>query len=172
VSLAKLGATWARIGAFAYGGGPSMVPLMKTECVAGGYVSDQQFTDALAVGNALPGPIATKLAVYVGWQYAGALGAAVALGALLLPSTVAMLVLYGLLTRYADSPYVKGALLGLRPALVGMLFYTAIELAPTAGRGVERIALGLAAFVALWLEVHPALVVVGAALIGAIWWRP
>ncbi|MFX5046182.1 chromate transporter, partial [Acinetobacter baumannii] len=54
-----------RIGIFGFGGGPTMVPLFYTECVKKyKWVTDEDFSDNLALANALPGPIATKLAAF------------------------------------------------------------------------------------------------------------
>ena len=66
-TLIDLGAAWLRIGLFGFGGGPSVIPLIKHECVDRyHWMSDAELLDALAFGNALPGPIAVKLAAHVG----------------------------------------------------------------------------------------------------------
>ena len=163
------GLFWAslRMGSFAFGGGPSMIPLMKTECVGNGFVSEDQFVEALAVANALPGPIATKMVVWVGWAHGGVAGASIALFGLLLPSTATMLLLLGFLSRHREHPLVKGALEGAKPAIVGMLFYTAVELAPGGVKSVGGVAVALGAFAALLLEVHPAIVIAAAMGVGA-----
>lgn len=171
MSLGALFIGFARMGTFTFGGGPSMIPLMQQECVKGGFVTEDGFLEGLAIGNALPGPIATKLAVWVGWHHAGVAGAAVALSGLLLPSTVMIAIVGALLARYRHHPVVAGALLGLKPAMVGMLFFTAVELAPAGVKGSAGILLALAAFVALYARVHPALVVVAAMVVGGLWLR-
>ncbi|MBW7458094.1 chromate transporter, partial [Paenibacillus sepulcri] len=52
-----------------YGGGPASIPLMYQEIVTHyGWLTDPQFSNMLALGNALPGPIATKIAAYVGYE--------------------------------------------------------------------------------------------------------
>jgi chromate transporter len=168
------GLFWAfvRMGTLAFGGGPSMIPLMKTECVDGGFVTEGQFMDGLAVGNALPGPIATKLAVYVGYSHGGFAGAALALFALLLPSTAMMGAFAGLLAKYGDHPMVKGALVGLKPAIIGMLAFTVIDLAPAGISGVGAGLLAVTAFLAMIAGLHPGLVILGAMAIGAYGYRP
>jgi len=55
-----------------YGGGPPIIPLLQAEVVDHyGWMTLEQFGDVLALGNALPSPIATKLAGYIGYQVAG-----------------------------------------------------------------------------------------------------
>jgi chromate transporter len=167
-----LGAAWLRIGLFGFGGGPSVIPLIRHECVDRyGWMSDAELLDALAFGNALPGPIAVKLAAHVGMQAGGWLGCVVALAALNLPSIAMMLGLAALYARYRDAPSVAGAMAGVRPAVVGLLAYTAWSLAPDGVRNVPAGVIALAAFVALVLKVHPAVVIAGAMGIGMFFLR-
>jgi chromate transporter len=167
-----LGAAWLRIGLFGFGGGPSVIPLIRHECVDRyGWMSDAELLDALAFGNALPGPIAVKLAAHVGMQAGGWLGCLVALAALNLPSIAMMLGLAALYARYRDAPSVAGAMAGVRPAVVGLLAYTAWSLAPDGLRNVPAGVIAVAAFVALVLKVHPAVVIAGAMGIGMFFLR-
>lgn len=167
-----LGAAWLRIGLFGFGGGPSVIPLIRHECVDRyGWMSDAELLDALAFGNALPGPIAVKLAAHVGMQAGGWLGCLVALAALNLPSIAMMLGLAALYARYRDAPSVAGAMAGVRPAVVGLLAYTAWSLASDGVRNVPAGVIVVAAFVALVLKVHPAVVIAGAMGIGMFFLR-
>ncbi|MCB9674157.1 MAG: chromate transporter [Alphaproteobacteria bacterium] len=159
---------FARVGLFGFGGGPSMLPLMQQECVGNGFVTDEQFLEGLAVGNSLPGPIATKMALYVGWHDAGALGAAAALFGVLAPSSVLMGLLAGVLIQNRENPYVAGALKGVKPAIVGMLAFVAYDLAPTGITGWVGGILAVLAFAALVGKVHPGLVILVAAIFGAL----
>jgi chromate transporter len=159
---------WLRVGFLGFGGGPSVVPLIREECVRGGWASDTEFLDMLALGNALPGPIAVKLAVAVGLKAAGWLGAGVALAGLCLPGVSLMVVLAAVFDRFKEHPGVAGMMRGARAAVVGMLAWTVWELA---GAGVRDLWTGMVAGVALGLlvgGVHPGWVIVGA--VGVGWW--
>lgn len=167
-----LGAAWLRIGLFGFGGGPSVIPLVRHECVERyGWLTDAELLDALAFGNALPGPIAVKLAAHVGMQAGGAVGCVVALAALNVPSIAMMLGLAAVYARYKDAPAVAGAMAGVRPAVVGLLAYTAWSLAPGGIRNPTAGLLAVAAFGALVLQVHPAIIIAAALGIGAIFLR-
>ncbi|MDP2309797.1 MAG: chromate transporter [Pseudomonadota bacterium] len=167
-----LGAAWLRIGLFGFGGGPSVIPLIRHECVERyGWMTDAELLDALAFGNALPGPIAVKLAAHVGMHAGGAVGCAVALAALNIPSIAMMLALAALYSRYRDAPGVAGAMAGVRPAVVGLLAYTAWSLAPDGVRNTSGGLLAGAAFAALLFKVHPAVVMAAAMGIGALFLR-
>lgn len=162
---------FAKVGLLGFGGGPSMLPLMQAEVVQSGWLTDEQFLEGLAVGNALPGPIATKMALYVGWEEAGILGALAALVGVLSPSGVLMVGLAAVIARYRDHEFVKGALAGAKPAVVGMLFFVAVSLAPGGVKGWEGALIAAAAFGALYLNVHPAFVMIAAVLLGMLWLR-
>jgi chromate transporter len=95
----------------------------------------------------------------------------VALAALNLPSIAMMLGLAALYARYRDAPSVAGAMAGVRPAVVGLLAYTAWSLAPDGLRNVPAGVIAVAAFVALVLKVHPAVVIAGAMGIGMFFLR-
>jgi chromate transporter len=159
--------SFARVGLFGFGGGPSMLPLMQQECVRQGFVTKEQFIEGLAVGNSLPGPIATKMALYVGWQDAGFLGALAATLGVLTPSTVLMAALTAVLLKNRDNPYVDGALKGVKPAIIGMLAFVAVDLAPSGITTWVGGVVGVLAFAALLARVHPGFVILGAAAFGA-----
>lgn len=88
-----------------YGGGPAIIPLIEAE-VVGRYdwMTAQTFAETLALGNALPSPIATKMAGYVGYEVAGIGGAFIAVAATVIPTLLLMLGALGLLYRHRDSP--------------------------------------------------------------------
>lgn len=159
---------FAKVGLLGFGGGPSMLPLMQAEVVRAGWLSDEEFLEGLAVGNALPGPISTKMALYVGWEEAGILGALAALVGVMSPSGVLMLGLAAVILRFRDHDLVKGALAGAKPAVVGMLFFVAVSLAPKGIKDWRGAAIAVAAFAALYAGVHPAFVMVTAVLLGML----
>jgi chromate transporter len=110
-------------GIVGYGGGPSSIPLVQHEVVNRyGWLSVEQFAEVLAIGNSLPGPIATKMAGYIGYYIAGTGGALVALFAIVVPSLLAMLLMLGLLHRFKDSPIVKRMTNSIRPTIAVLLF--------------------------------------------------
>ena len=68
---------WAffRVGIFGFGGGPAMIPLVRAEVVTRHHwLTDEEFADVLAIGNTLPGPIATKMPGYIGYRVGGVTG--------------------------------------------------------------------------------------------------
>jgi chromate transporter len=167
--LGQLALVWFRVGVFGFGGGPAFVPLVREECVARqGWLTDEQFLDALAFGNALPGPIALKLAAHVGTRVAGWPGALVALFMVTAPGVLLFLGLLAVYARMRNQPAMEGAMRAVRPAVVGLLAYTAWSLVPDGIRGAGSLVIAGGAFVLLAMQVHPALVMLGALGFGAL----
>lgn len=122
MQLWALFVAFARANLLGYGGGPSVIPLIRAEVVDNyKWLTDPEFADTLAVGNSLPGPIATKMAAYIGYKVAGVAGASVALLGTAIPTAVLMVVLSAILIKYKDSSFVKGMIKGAKP-VVWVLF--------------------------------------------------
>ena len=171
-TLLALALGWGRVGLFGFGGGPGMIPMMQAECVeAQAWVSEDQFLDALAAASALPGPIAVKMSVMVGIQTAGWPGAVAALAGVILPAVTLMSLLAGVLLQYRQAPALSGAMRAVQPAVIGLLAWTVISLAPAGIRNWPSALIAASALVALMLKVHPAIVMVLALGVGAIFMR-
>ena len=162
-----------RLGCVGFGSGPSMVPLMQAEAVdRHRWLTPETFTDALGACNALPGPIATKMAYFIGAHTAGVVGGIAALVGVILPSTLAVALAVGLLLKVHQSAAGGRFLLGIRPAVVALLVALAWDLAPTSLRGLGPILLGVAVFIAVvFLKVHPAIALVASGLLGMLFLR-
>ena len=171
-TLVTLALGWGRVGLFGFGGGPGMIPMMQAECVdTQAWVSEDQFLDALAAASALPGPIAVKMSVMVGIQTAGWPGALAALLGVIVPAVTLMGLLAGVLLQYRQAPALNGAMRAVQPAVIGLLAWTVISLAPEGIRNWPSAIIAASALVALMLKVHPAIVMVLALGIGAIFMR-
>lgn len=156
-----------------FGGGPAVIPLIKIEVVERyHWLTNAQFTDALAVGNALPGPIATKLAGYVGYQVVGWLGALAALIGTIMPTVLAVLLLTGFLMKYSNSPILKGMLQGVRPVVVVLIAQTAFDMGIGSFPNITTWGIALATLASLyWLKLHPALIIVLSMAFGLLVFR-
>lgn len=109
-------------GILSYGGGPSVIPLIKEQVVDRyHWMNNHDFSEMIAAANALPGPIATKMAGYIGYDVASWQGATVALFAAIAPTLVMMIALLGILMKYKNSSYVKNLTAYIRP-IIGVLF--------------------------------------------------
>ncbi|MDF2037619.1 chromate transporter [Cytobacillus oceanisediminis] len=111
-----------RVGILGYGGGPSSIPLVHKEVVDKyKWMDTDEFGDVLALGNALPGPIATKMAGYIGYRVGGILGMINALAATMIPTIVLMIILLTALNTFKDQPWVAGMTKAVVPVVAVML---------------------------------------------------
>ncbi|MUT66588.1 chromate transporter [Paenibacillus sp. NEAU-GSW1] len=164
-----------------YGGGPASIPLMYNEIVTHyGWTTDPQFSNILALGNALPGPIATKIAAFVGYDVLsdaygpayGLLGMLLALSATIIPSAVALIFLLKLLQKHRQSPIVKGMTLLVQPVVAIMMVLLTWQMGSISvhSSGIWQ-SLGIAA-VAYWAmerkKIHPAIVICAAFAYGGL----
>ena len=131
-ALWELGLFFLKVGAFTFGGGLSMLAFMQDQVVGQlQWMTPQQFLDGLALGQLTPGPI-IMLAAFVGFQVASLSGAAVAAVAVFLPSFVLMLSVLPMLERMKHVTWIKAALKGVGPAVIGMIASAIVQMTPSA----------------------------------------
>lgn len=179
MKLWELFVSFGRATMLGYGGGPSIIPLYQNEVVDRfQLMSKEEYGQALAFGNALPGPIATKLAAYIGFKVAGWAGAAVALGAVVLPTALLMVLLVGVMSKLSSNPVVGGMIKGIKPVIFVMLAMLAFDYVKFAFEPIDGaikflpflIAAGFFVLVH-YVGINAVWGIVAALLIGAIWMR-
>ena len=176
--------TFTKVALFTWGGGPASLPIMGREVVDHGWITQAEFADAVALGNSLPGPIAPQMGVYVGYKTAGVSGAVAGMLGSVVPTSILMLVLVALFVSAKNLPWVQSILAAVRPAVVGMLLWTAYDigakvfdkqgdgLVAALRTGWDKFLIAVVAFVALtYFKVHPAIVVVVALVFGLVVYR-
>lgn len=158
-----------KIGLFTIGGGYAMLPIIQKEVVEGkGWMTDEEFLDAISLTNSLPGPLATNSATFVGYRVAEVPGAVAAVLGAATPSVVIILLVAMVFTNIIEYPLVQNIFNGVRPAVVALIFYAVVKLAKSAKVGEYfNWLVALAGFAAIALfGLHPIVVVVCAALYG------
>lgn len=113
--------TFFLIGAFTFGGGYAMLPLIQIEVVNKGWLANEAVVNFIAVSESTPGPFAINMATYVGSEMGGILGSACATLGVVMPSFIIILIVAKCYDRFKNSKLVKGAMSGLKPAVIGMI---------------------------------------------------
>lgn len=126
----KLFLTFLEIGAVSFGGGYGMISLIRELTIANGWLTEDQLMNFIAVSESTPGPIAINMATFVGASQAkcSILGAACATLGVILPSVIIILFIVAVLRRFLQYRAVQGALTGIRPCVVGLIFATAASM--------------------------------------------
>ncbi|PLR82570.1 chromate transporter [Bacillus sp. V33-4] len=162
-----------RVGILGYGGGPSSIPLVHKEVVEKyKWMDSDEFGDVLALGNALPGPIATKMAGYIGYRVGGYTGMLNALVATMVPTIVLMILLLNVLNAYKDEPWVTGMAAAVVPVVAVMLATLTWDFFNKSGKSAlgwvwTAIFVVAGLFLIEMLGVHPAFIIL-ALLLGAL----
>ena len=123
--------TFFKIGAFTFGGGYVMVPLIQAEVAAHSWMDAASLVNFIAVSESTPGPLAVNVATYVGAEVAGVAGAVCATLGVVLPAFVIILIVAKCYEAFQSSKIVKGCMSGLKPAVVGLVGTAALSVGRT-----------------------------------------
>lgn len=127
--LSSLFLTFFKIGLFTFGGGFAMIPLMEEEIVDNhGWIDKDKFIDAISITQSVPGAVAVNLAIFFGYDFAGLTGALAATIGVALPSFIIILLIAIGFNRFSEYQFVKNIFRGIRPAVVGLIVYAAVDL--------------------------------------------
>ena len=172
----KIIIAYLKIGLFGFGGGYAMLSLIQREVVDSGWISSQLFTDIVAISQMTPGPIGINSATYIGYALTGSI-----LGSIVATFTVvaflfALILFAGhYINRHKDSPYIKGAFMGLRPVVVGLIASAALLLMNSENFGANQselfktIPICIASFcIVYFTKIHPIFVIILAAITGLL----
>ncbi len=180
---------WAylKIGLFGFGGGYAMLALIEREIVGSGWISEQMFTDIVAISQMTPGPIGINSATYIGFVAPGVSSPALSspvfgiLGSILctlvvvVPSYLLTLYTSHFITRHKESAIIKGVFTGLRPVVVGLIASAALLLMNDANFGTETVEIiksviicASAFILVFFMKLHPILVILLAGIAGYI----
>ena len=118
--------TFARIGAFTFGGGYAMLPMLQREVVQSRkWATEDEVLDYFAIGQCTPGVIFVNTATFIGYKQKGLLGAIFATAGGVFPSLVVIMIIAAVLTNFAHLPIVQYAFGGIR-VVVGVLICNAV----------------------------------------------
>ncbi len=123
--------TFFKIGAFTFGGGYAMLPLIQAEVTAHGWIDYGSLIDFIAVSESTPGPFAINISTYVGTEVGGVFGAFASTLGVVLPSFIIILIVAKCFERFKNSKAVKGCMSGLKPAVIGMILAAAVSIGKT-----------------------------------------
>lgn len=128
-NLLKLFIIFFKIGAFTFGGGLAMVPLIRQEVINNNFMSIDDFIDFIAISESTPGPLAVNMSTYVGYISNGLLGALVSTLGVVLPSFIIILLISKFYDKFKDNVYIKNIMVNLKPVIIGLIIATFISLA-------------------------------------------
>ncbi|NLW60687.1 MAG: chromate transporter [Firmicutes bacterium] len=168
--LVDLFFTFFKIGAFTFGGGYAMLPLIQDAVIyKHGWLTQQEFLEVIAIAEMTPGPIAVNTATFVGYRTAGLLGSTFATLGVVLPSFLIILVIARFFGGLTDLPWAKGFFTGVKPAVIGLIGFALWRLGSAALIDYRSILIFLGAlFMLIKWRLHPIPVIFLSALCGLL----
>lgn len=158
-----------RLGTIAFGGPVAHIALMREELVRRrGWVSDERFVDLMSATNLIPGPNSTELAIHLGWDRARWRGLVAAGVCFILPAALIVTALAWLYVEHGATPGAQWVLRGVVPAVLAIVVWALVGLAPVAAKNIWLALLSGAALAAYLLGLNELVVLLGGGLIAGL----
>lgn len=157
-----------KIGAFTFGGGYAMIPLIQNEAVEKRHwVTDEDILEVVAIAESTPGPIAINSATFVGYKAAGILGSMCATLGVVLPSFVIILILSFILQQFQQVQAVQYAFQGIRAGVLALLVKALWTMYKKSPKGwAAYVVMGASFILTAIFEFNVIFVIIGCAVFG------
>ena len=166
----KLFVTFFKIGAFTFGGGYAMIPLIQKETVeTHKWITDDDILEIIAIAESTPGPIAINSATFVGYRVCGVFGALMATLGVVLPSFIIISIIAFVLNEFQELRVVQYAFFGIRAGVLALLIKALWSMFKKCPRGVIPYTIAAAAFIlSAIVGINVLYIIIGCALTGLI----
>lgn len=162
-----------KIGAFTFGGGYAMVPLIEIEVVdKKKWIDKEEFLDTLVIAQSFPGALAVNTSIFIGYRIAGPLGAIVALLGTVLPSLFIIILIASFFMQFRNNYYVDLAFKGISAAVPVLVLIAVVSLSKSIKKNYRNAILILITIVLIsLLKIHPVIVILASGIYGVIYYR-
>lgn len=169
IILLTLAWVFLKIGAFSFGGGMVIIPLVENDVVHNyGWLTETEFVDAVTLSQITPGPVIIS-ATFIGYKVYGILGAVVATLSVIFPSFMMICLATEAIKRFRENKILAGFLRGARIAVIGMVFDVGITMGRTSVVDFKTVLIAGASIILLFkYKVNPIWLLLGAGAIGLV----
>ena len=159
-----------KIGAFTFGGGLAMMPIMQRELIEKrGWLTDEELIDYFAIGQSTPGIIAVNVATFVGYKRLGVLGGIIGTLGVVTPSWVIIMILAGAISSVDKYPVAQKALKGINVAVAALLTSVIVKFSKKTIKSVWNAVLMLTAFALIYFfKVQSVWIIIASLVIGCL----
>jgi chromate transporter len=166
----QLFCTFFKIGAFTFGGGYAMLPIIKREITERHqWLTDEIFVDVLAVAQSSPGAVAVNSAVFTGYKLCGFPGAFSALLGVVMPSFLVILIIAVFFSYLTINPVIQAAFSGIRPAIAALIGAAVLKIGKPVLKKKQSIVMAVVFFLLfLLLDLHPIYIILSGIGIGLL----
>lgn len=162
--------TFLRIGAFTFGGGYAMIPLIQRETVEKHkWISDDDILEIIAIAESTPGPIAINSATFLGYKVSGFWGSFCATFGVVLPSYIIISIISLLLQQFSDIQAVKYAFFGIRAGVLALILKSLWTMFKKINKAViPYIIMAISFILAAFTDINVLFVIAGSAVVGIV----
>ena len=162
--------TFFKIGAFTFGGGYAMIPLIQKEVVENKkWITDDDILEIIAIAESTPGPIAINSATFVGFRVCGFWGSFFATLGVVLPSFIIILAISFVLNEFQHLTAVQYAFMGIRAGVLALLMKALWTMYKKCPKGIVSYIVMAASFlVTAFFDISALYVIIGCALFGLV----
>lgn len=163
--------TFFKIGAFTFGGGFAMIPIIQQEIVEKkNWIKEEDFIDTISIAQSAPGPIAVNLSIFVGYKIKGFPGAVICTMGTVLPSFIIILLIAKFFYQFKDNHIVEKIFLGIRPAVVALIFSAVYKLVYKSRFSYVDLLIALiTTLIIVFLNINPVYMIIIGALGSAVY---
>ena len=168
--LVQLFMTFFKIGAFSFGGGYAMLPLLEEEVIrTHAWMTSREFIDIFAISEMTPGPIAVNAATFLGFRVGGVIGSAIATFAVILPSFIVISLIFASLSKFKSSKYVAWIFEGIRPIVIGLILAAGITVGKSSFVDIKSVIIALVLFYAVsFKDLNPIFAIIIGGVLGVM----
>ena len=163
--LLKMFFSFFKIGAFTFGGGYAMIPLIEEEVVnKNKWIEKEEFMDMLVISQSFPGALAINCSTFIGYKLGGMIGGIIAILGVLFVATVFM--------QFRDNYYVNLIFKGITAAVPMLVLAGVVSLLKGVNKNISNLIVGIIALISLVVfDIHPVIVIICSAIYGMIFLR-
>ncbi len=168
--LLELYLAFVKVGAFTFGGGLAMMPIMQRELIEKrGWITDEELIDYYAIGQSTPGIIAVNVATFVGYKRLGWIGGIIATLGVVTPSLIIIMLLAGAISSIDKYPAVQKALRGINVAVAALLTSVVVKFAKKTIKNLWNVVFMLIAFSLIYFfKVQSVWIIITSLLLGCL----
>lgn len=162
--------SFLQIGLFSFGGGYAAMPLIQDQVVTRyGWLSMAEFTDLITISQMTPGPIAVNSSTFVGYNLFGILGGILCSASTLAIPFILALIVAIYFSKFKDNIYLKNALSGIRPAVIGLIAASCLSVGKISFTSWHSVIFFAVALVMVWkCKVNPIITLITCGVLGAV----
>lgn len=168
---AQLFLTFLRIGAFTFGGGYAMIPLIQAEvCDKQQWLTEKEILEIITIAESTPGPLAINAATFTGYRTAGLRGAFAATSGVLLPSFLIIILISFVMEQFMECKLVQYAFLGIRIGILALILKALYSMFSVCEKNIfSYCIIGLSCFLMMFVRIKAIWLIVGCAAVGLIY---